>query len=434
MQHGVSSEASPLIPEPSSTVQTNNNNNNNTGDNTSSVEALQTARRLLYTSHCSAQFSEQTWQFSLLLFLTALTNYSSVFLVSSYGLVSGLVVCLAGPAAGRFFVDNKLRRCDRLTAAQFLIGSQNMSVLLATACCYFLLLASQQQQSDEEGMQKAFEKNHDETTLLAWVESTLQGVPLDYSSVWLIVGVHIFGSLAQILDTAFLVTIERDWVVVMHNVSTFVASVNTDGSEDGIGNGSQTIHHSSGSGVSWLAETNVVMKQIDLSCKVAAPAIAGFFIGAAKAAPAGATSHQQQQYPNDNGAYDLATAALIVGMINAMSLMVEYLCTARIYELVPALRVQTLEHPAPPSTPMLLSVQLLCGGNNTTETKVIAANAVIVDDTTGNNDNGHGVNRTQTAVPLDAQCGFFGAHLLPSGLQTFMNQRISWAGLGLAML
>ena len=46
---------------------------------------LNYARKLLYFSHLFDQFSEGTWQFCLVLFLAAFSNYESLVLVSTYG-------------------------------------------------------------------------------------------------------------------------------------------------------------------------------------------------------------------------------------------------------------------------------------------------------------------------------------------------------------
>ena len=63
-----------------------------TGFTASLEQNVQTARNTLYISHLSAKFTEIAWQFCLILFLSALTGYQSLFLVSTYGLFSGLVV------------------------------------------------------------------------------------------------------------------------------------------------------------------------------------------------------------------------------------------------------------------------------------------------------------------------------------------------------
>jgi hypothetical protein len=103
---------------------------------TAAEKRLEQAKHTLYLSHFVSKFSELGWQFCLILFLTALTNYKSLALVSTYGLFTGLVVCLTGPSAGAL-VDSK--RHNRLAIAQFFIWIQNLSVVIATCCCFVLL-------------------------------------------------------------------------------------------------------------------------------------------------------------------------------------------------------------------------------------------------------------------------------------------------------
>jgi Ferroportin1 (FPN1) len=383
----VASEVSPLL--------TVGGTASNDKDNDEKLMALRVARRFLYASHLSAQFSEQTWQFSLLLFLAAFTNYSSVFLVSTYGLLSGLSVCLAGPAAGRYFVDSC--RWSRLFAAQVLIGTQNLCVLVATACCYYVLVSL-----NSNVVTNAH--NGQEEAILDWFQERLPGVPLTVSTVLLVVGIHIFGSTAQVFDSSFLVAIERDWIVVMDQASKLHHVTRPE----------QTTNTSA-----WLSETNVVMKQIDLGCKVVAPAVAGFLLGAASPHTAMPTQNNTAHTHGANqqtAAHSLATAALLVGMINSISLAVEYFCTARIYKLVPALAIKTDTSVA----------------KDTRSTNDIRANLVLpssIKDETS--------SQESVSVPshwVAASLYRIVEKVVPSGLRTYFSEKISWAGLGLAML
>jgi Ferroportin1 (FPN1) len=367
------SEETPLIvPSASASVSVT------TGEEVDEVlEVLRKARRVLYVSHFSAQFSECAWQFALILFLAGFTNYTSLLLVSSYGLTSELTVCFAGPSAGRYFVDSL--DWNRLKAAQFLIWTQNLCVVIASVFCYALLTFLKQHQ--EQDVTDSQENN--------WFQRKFQGVPLDLYSVLLLIGVHIFGSLARILDKVFLVTIERDWVVVMGQVAADLTN-----KED-----TDTSHHTQPS-KSWLADTNVFMKQIDLTCRVTAPAVAGVLIGAATS-PVADTSHKASN--------DLANAALLIGFINAASLMVEYLCTAQIYRLVPALaqKINALPTPRQSENDKKRDEE---NDKNVTELEPVRS-----------------LSRKEEAT------GFVSAKL-PPGLKIYMDQPVSWAGLGLAML
>ena len=82
----------------------------------------------------------------------------------------------------------------------------------------------------------------------------------------------------------------------------------------------------------FLSETNTVMKQIDLSCKVVGPAAAGIFL-----------SFFGGDSPDNNPAtdiqhwYNLSYAALICGLINIGSIYVESVCCTIVYNLIPTL-------------------------------------------------------------------------------------------------
>lgn len=286
-------ESTPLVGR---LLSSNGNHNIERVASSSSDLDLTKARRLLYVSHLFAQFSEVSWQFALTLFLAAFTNYQSLVLVSTYGLVSGLCVCLCGSTTGRF-----IDRTNRLKAAQAFIGAENGCVLIATVFCYVLL--SDSPRSSGESPQTS-----------AWVQHWLPYVPWDARSLLCICGIHVFGSMAQILDRGFLVAIERDWIVIL--------SQSLDACDE-----SSVV---SSRKKAWLSETNVSLKQIDLCCKVTAPAVAGLIIGAFDRS--GAVSNH---YGND-----LTGAALLVGLVNVAALVIEYLCTRRIYDLVPLLAVK----------------------------------------------------------------------------------------------
>jgi hypothetical protein len=88
----------------------------------------------------------------------------------------------------------------------------------------------------------------------------------------------VFGSLEAVLDKAFLVLIEREWVVIMSQV----AANNVDDTAAAAAGDTTTVVATASAAVgepnrtSWLSETNVVMKQISLGCQVVAPAVTVF--------------------------------------------------------------------------------------------------------------------------------------------------------------
>jgi hypothetical protein len=133
------------------------------------------------------------------------------------------------------------------------------------------------------------------------------------------------------------------------------------------------------------------MKQIDLSCQLAAPAVAGFFIGAF-----------------DNGTDqhhggDLSGAALWVGIVNVTALAVEYLCTAQIYGLIPELAFKGTR-PCPTS---FQNASEVASKPNTTEEDA--------DD-------------TERTIAGSCICK------LPDGLKEYLDQPLSLGGISLALL
>jgi len=248
---------------------------------------LNDTRWLLYVSHFFNQFSEQSWQFCLALFLAAFTNNESLILVTSYGLVTYSFVCCFGSSVGRY-IDGS----NRLVVARQFIGFENLAVLTATFCCYILL------SRDQNGAESLY----------------------DLKSLLLLAAIHFLGAVAMILDSGFLVAIERDWIVVMS-----LGACNLRKSEREL-----TKEEEENVQIAWLSDTNVKMRQIDLSCKILAPAVAGFFIAFF------------DDGTSKNHGYNLRGAALMVGGVNVAALIVEYICTAKIYHAIPDLALSSV--------------------------------------------------------------------------------------------
>ena len=303
---------------------------------------LEEAKRTMYVSHLVAKFSELGWQFCLILFLTALTNYKSLTLVATYGLFTGLVVCLSGPSAGAM-IDNKER--DRLSIAKFFIWIENLSVVIATTCCYFLL--------------RSVPANDDENFIVKSKIIPDLAPPATMTTWLLIIGLHVFGAFGKLTDQSMTVALERDWIVVMSKVSRGDHDINSNDSEDSermiqssnsqesdvsslsVGNASLGSHTDLNNQIvhdlkekTWLTQTNTVMKQIDLVCKVAAPAAAGIFFAFFDNYKAGDEIISKAHWDN------LSYAATIIGLLNLMSLFVENSFIQHIYELVPLLSVR----------------------------------------------------------------------------------------------
>jgi len=362
-----------------------NHNHNHHNTHHHSIQQSQNmphVRRLLYLSHFFAQASEISWQFCLTIFLAALTQYKSLLLVATYGLTTGTAVTLLGSTVGHL-VD----RTNRLVAARRFIVTENICVILATLCCFQLLVRTRTSQQiillnndnhdggDDGGDGDSGAATTDNISNLNWNETILHtasnsysSIPTDHLSLVLIVGIHILGAAARVLDEGFLVAIERDWVVVL---STRVKQDHGDRA--------------------WLSETNVAMKQIDLACKVAAPAIAGFLIA---------------QVEN-------SATALVVGGINVLSLIVEYYCTTIIYHSVPVLA--HLKHQTDDGTDNSTEDGEECND----EVKAIPLTQPLTHHVTPDNNNNDNWECTG---------------LLPYGIRFYLQQRTACSGIALSML
>lgn len=223
------------------------------------------ARRILYISHAIAQFSEIAFQFGIVLFLAKTTDYESLILVNLYGICLHVAVTVSSSGLGRY-----LDRTDRWSTVRKLILIENLSVILSTAFCYVLLSV-------------------DDSTVRS------MHIPVDGLSILSLVGIFLFGALAQVCDRALTVAMERDWIVILcKSLDDFEKS---------------------------LSATNVSMKQIDLSCKIVAPAVTAMIIPAINAD-------------------DFRPACLLIGGANLVSLITEYVCNRRIYRLLPKLAVR----------------------------------------------------------------------------------------------
>mmetsp|Transcript_12669 Transcript_12669/g.14021 ORF Transcript_12669/g.14021 Transcript_12669/m.14021 type:complete len:656 (+) Transcript_12669:149-2116(+) len=324
-----------IAPTPISTSRTS------TSTSTSSIHGtnnLAQARQLLYVSHFFNQFSEQTWQFCLALFLAAFTNNQSLILVTSYQLVSYLAVCCFGSSVGKY-IDGSTK--SRLLVARQFIGLENVCVVSATILCYILL----SRDHDRIIAGASVNDNDNATTVqLAAAAEEEEEHLYDLKYVSLLIGIHVLGAIAMVLDTGFLVAVERDWVVVMSvgacNVQKSMSMARGGGGNSSMNSSIGSIADSCDALLSltqkeeqhvkeaWLTDTNVKMRQIDLTCKIIAPAMGGFFIAFYVSAGVDETN---------NHGYELRSATLVIGAINVLALIVEYLCTAQIYHGIPEL-------------------------------------------------------------------------------------------------
>ena len=354
---------------------------------------LDAARQLMYVSHFFNQFSEQMWQICLALFLAAYTNNTSLLLVMTYNLVTYLFVCVFGGKIGRY-IDGT----DRLRVARQFIGLENCAVITATFLCYLLL------SRDAERMTTAAATTlMSGTTVVATTEITdstanSEDEELLYTvkSLALLIGIHLLGAVAMILDTGFLVAVERDWIVMMSigacNVERSIrGSPTTTTTTTGV----VVLTHDDEEAVkqAWLTETNVKMRQIDLTCKMIAPALGGIFIGLF------------DDGTSPNHGYELRYATLLVGAINMVALVVEYICTAKIYKAIPELQSSSVSSTDPAD--VIDDDEEEEDGNTDTEQQ-------------------HKINAEKDETSVWAQ--------YMEDLTIYFSQTVGWAGFALALL
>ena len=427
----------------------------------SSLKQLDHARYWIYVSHFFAQFSDEAWQFSLSLFLAAFSNYQSLFLVCSYGIVSQLRKCAFGSTSGRFVDETS--SINRLRTARIFLGTQSLCVLIATACSYYalqrvheMMLASQPTRravgsSPAEMDGESIEGDTEDQASFAWSEDSV--------TVILVILIHVFGPLAELASQGFLVAMERDWIVAMVPATTTPLQDENDQTVASVGTPSEYGTTSTGrviTGREWLAETNVRMKQLVLTCKVVAPAVAGWVVGVfdrnANASENDTSNHASTEAAtdtHDSSSHNLTTAALLVGLVNVTAVAVEYLATARVYFMVPALHrpastSSTLVSPATIELPTVQESQQSEGESTIDSSHNLRLNHdESIEDKPGsakNEDFGDMGTRSDDISMPDApevtdktslsSCRF----LLPSGWTVYFQQPIAYGGLGLALL
>ena len=215
-----------------------------------------------------------------------------------------------------------------------------------------------------------------------------------YSNLTLLILLHLMGAFARVLDEGFTVALEQDWIVVMsemliptnneidcyenkndeidHNDSDIGQRdidnnnslsdyksvdndeflhkeddhVNLEKTKESLVSSSQ--YNQQGLNRKWLSQTNVVMKQIDLFCKILAPTISGFWLSSVMNEKDNGNNGNDNEPGKENSNVlassegiqknNLADVALIIGVLNVLSLIVELYCSKAIYDTVPSLR------------------------------------------------------------------------------------------------
>jgi len=292
------------------------------------------AKRILFVSHSIGQLATVSWQFSIPILLSALTEFKSLFFVSSYGIVSGSLILICNTSVLGNFIDSS--HYSRSTILTRLLFGQMTCAILASLFCYHLFQrvsilqehTSRQQDDDTD----ATDRSENITRPLVLMTDTYFGT--------IMIGLHLFGGLGKALDKAITIALEKDWVVVMSEELDRVAHSNRtilDDERNEMGNGgdeedekqrmmpSSSIHMQRRPTVngSSLTQINAQMKQIDLGSKFIGPTIAGFMMQAF-----------------DQSMKSMSKASLVIGVLQVFSIVFEYIATRWIYQLVPTLSIK----------------------------------------------------------------------------------------------
>ena len=200
--------------------------NENNSENLTSHSGLQTSRRWLYLSHFFAHFSQNYWQFFVVLFLTEVPLEHSIFYVSTFGLSLNV---------GSFFITQWLGKWidgrpseDQLRIIRYMLAGKHFLPLILSFVCYCGL---------------KLKKNDFDSS-----QNDSFSIPI---AIMLFI-IHLVGTAAHVLEQTFNVVIERDLVVDL----------------------SQTTDETDISKTQQLSKTNATMKSIALI----APGMISFLI------------------------------------------------------------------------------------------------------------------------------------------------------------
>ena len=188
------------------------------------LKALQRSKQWLYLSHFFAHFSENYWNFSVILFLSALEENQSLIFISTFGLSHSLGTVIFTPKLGRW-VDSRQKDEEIHTIRLVLASKYIATALLAILCSWTLTVASVSSPvSDAESSSDNGNRS------------------LSISAILGIFGIHILGTSAQVLYQTFNIIIERELVVIL---SLRASDLSISQSE-------------------WLSETNATLSRIGL--------------------------------------------------------------------------------------------------------------------------------------------------------------------------
>jgi hypothetical protein len=182
------------------------------------------------------------------------------------------------------------------------------------------------------------------------------------------------------------------------------------------------------------------MRQIDLSCKIVAPALAGFFLSwwtnhhhpSTTTTTTTPTTTMSPSSPQQHA--DLRGAAVLVGALNVAALIIEYLCTKQIYHLIPDLAIKDVIGGEKSD-----DGDDILGRNTSTLNEEEGEEAAIEMDLLKPNtclDKNRGVRPRddQVAERKASNNNMIRCNILPNGLRIYLQQPTALGGIGLALL
>mmetsp|Transcript_17486 Transcript_17486/g.38253 ORF Transcript_17486/g.38253 Transcript_17486/m.38253 type:complete len:551 (-) Transcript_17486:139-1791(-) len=235
---------------------------------------LQRSRRWLYLAHFFSLFSEDYWQFSVVLFLSVISDFQSMLYISTFGLSLNVGIFFVTPCLGKW-IDRRPAG-EKLRVTQLVLAGKHVTIiLLAVLSSCILRIAIPLPQSGGDDSSSSSSDNGFENMSVA--------------GMVVLTGIYVFGTVAKILDRTFNIIIERDLVVVLSECADDAGQPQS----------------------GWLSKTNTAMEQISLLAKV----LISFLI-----------FEKNYQY-----------TCLVVGIVSAIAWAVQYLCITRMFLLIPIL-------------------------------------------------------------------------------------------------
>ena len=261
----------------------------------------------LYVGHFLSAWGDRMWQFAIpLIFIDVFVD--TLLPGALFALVIYLCCVVTMPAVGRW-VD----RGDRLVVVRKALVAENLAI--AASAVLLVVMACSTVPSDDGSVAfhcsaadgkrgKECAVDADCAVEAGATQARCQpdvGPAWDASLVATFVGILLLGIVAEPLNGAQTLALERDWVVVM--------------AEDATGGEPKAK-------TAFLARLNTILRRIDLSCKVLAPAAFGVIYGHSGPLAAGPLNRYERA----------AVGAGVVGVWNLCSFPLEYLFVGMVFQ------------------------------------------------------------------------------------------------------